>query len=256
MASVTLDPSEYVVAVLDDRSDQRETVIRSLDNALPKGWSCIECPLREDINDYPKWLIENRVVCLLIDQLLNENASQSDLPVDYKGNQVITVIRGTLPDLPIYVISQAVDSDADLQANWGAADEAISRIALTERIDDYVERIMRRASSFLNRNTEQLAKFNELSTEAAKGTITGERLKELRAIQSELSLPDQISTERDDALSSLEGTVSEFEKLRTKIDSFLSKNANKSASKKAVPSKKAAASKASTKGPKPRKKRI
>lgn len=233
MATAKVKKDEFVVAVLDDRDDQRETMIRGLNAALPNGWICIECPLSKDINSYPKWLAKNNVVCLLIDQLLNENAPGANPPVAYKGNDVISVIRAKLPDFPIYVVSQAVEHDPQLQANWGAADEALSRKELFSRIADYVERMMRRATGFVNRNTEQLAEFNDLAAEAATGKITEPRRERLRAIQSELGLLDSAPSERDESLTSLEAALREFAKLRPRIDAYLKTESDAKKTKKA-----------------------
>jgi hypothetical protein len=76
---------------------------------------------------YPKWLVENNVSFLLIDQLLNESSAGKKPPVDHKGHQVMAVVRKTVPDLPIYVVSRAALEDEDLKANWGDADETLTR---------------------------------------------------------------------------------------------------------------------------------
>src|SRR6185436_4101904 len=114
------------IAVLDDRQEQRQTVMRSINLALPNNWSCIECPLLDDYEGYADWLTLNDVCVLLADQVLNEQDAGGDLVVDYKGHQVIESIRKTFPNFPIFLISAYTD-DEDLQDHLADAEDVLTR---------------------------------------------------------------------------------------------------------------------------------
>ena len=70
MAAKQIADNDLRIAILDDRQEPRETVIFGLRPKLPKGWTCIECPLLKNPQGYPAWLINNHVSVLLLDQML------------------------------------------------------------------------------------------------------------------------------------------------------------------------------------------
>ncbi len=220
------EEAEFRIAFLDDRKGPRQTVIRGVRTKLPKGWDCLECPLLANPREYPSWLINNRIVVLMVDQLLDEQALDSSAPVQYKGHQVIGIIREQLPDFPIIVVTRAVE-DHDLQEHFGEADDIVNRTELLKKTDQYVTRIVRLGHAYLAQYEEELATLTELSKKKAAGEITNEEVEVLNAVQAKLGLPSLISSAGDDALASLETEIVKMELLQKKVETFLQRETTK-----------------------------
>jgi CheY-like chemotaxis protein len=219
MAAKQIVEDELRIAVLDDRKEPRETVMLGLRPKLPKGWTIVACPLLKDRQNYAAWLINNRVAVLLLDQMLNEQAPDSELPVTYKGNDVIRAIRQQLPDFPIVVVTKAKE-DTDLVNHFGEADDIVDRKDLLKS-DQYAIRIVRLGRAYVSQFEDELARLAELSKYKAMGKETGSDAKELKAIQTKLGLPSMLAGEGDVAINSLETEVEKLEALCKKVEAFL-----------------------------------
>jgi hypothetical protein len=220
MAAKQVAGHEFRIALLDDRKASRDTVIRGLGSLLPSGWVLIPCPLLENREEYPKWLINNRVLVLLVDQLLNEEPTESGLPVHYKGNDVIETIRHQLPDFPIIVVTRAVE-DVDLDRHLGEADGVVGRTELLRSTKQYVIRIVRLGRAYLSQFEKELASLATLAQKKATGEATTADVQELNAVQAKLGLVASRQSERDDALSTLEREITNLEHLGDRVKAFL-----------------------------------
>jgi len=215
-----MNEADFFIALLDDRKDPRETVIRGLRPKLPKGWDCIECPLLADPLGYGSWLRDHRVLVLLVDQLLDEQANDSDLPVDYKGHDVIRILRKEVPEFPIIVVTRAKE-DHDLQNHFGDADDIVDRTKLLEDADQYVTRIVRLGHAYLAQFEKELAELSELSQKTACGKASADEISRLRAIQAKLGLSVIETTGVESALQGFEAEVGKLERLRDKAERLL-----------------------------------
>jgi CheY-like chemotaxis protein len=208
-----------IISILDDRKGARETLRNGIQPALPHDWHCIICPLQDDPSKYSEWLQKNGVSILILDQLLNEQEQDSELPVTYKGDEVIKHIRNATPDFPIIVVTSNLD-DEDLQNAFGAADDIVDRTELLEKIDKYIPRFERIASIYSSRNAEQLARLAELAEKAATGLASQEDMTQLKAIQHTLALPCT-EIRSDVALDELEQKLKELESLEQELKTHM-----------------------------------
>lgn len=205
------------IAILDDRKELRESLRMGIQPALPRGWECVICPLDADMEFYPHWLQSQNISVLLLDQLLNEGQPDSELPVNYKGSDVMAAIRSVLPDFPIVIVTAAPD-DGALQASLGNADSIVEREVLLEDIEKYVPRFQRMASSFTKRNEAELDRLGQLSEKSAMGNATPAELSELKAIQQAISfsIPAR-SAEAEEALQQLEQQMRELQDFEARL---------------------------------------
>ena len=210
----------FRIAFLDDRKGPRESLLRGLQPALPDGWECVECPLLPSSDAYTDWLLDNDVLVLLVDQLLNEQAPDSDLPVDYKGHEVIRAIRRRLPEYPIIVVTVATE-DHDLQHHLGDADDIVLRKNLLRDVNHYVQRFIRLGNKYLEEHQRELALMTELSRKSASGSAQQEEVEQLRALQAKLGLAFEKPSGRDAALSGLENELNQLDSLRNRVEAFL-----------------------------------
>lgn len=220
----------YRIALLDDRSDQRDTVIRGLSPLLPDDWECIECPLLKGPDDYSIWLVNNRVLVLLLDQLLDEQAPASGKPVDYRGHDVMRAVRKSLKDFPIVVVTRATE-DHDLRDNLGVADDIVNRTTLLQYASSYLMRIMRQGRKWYEENQNDLKRLSELSRKAAVGEADENDINEIRLLQTKLDVPEQ-PLKRDVLISALEREVDKLAQLNVKVQNYIKDKAPSRRAKK------------------------
>ena len=212
-------------AILDDRLDGKETLMRVLPLALPPGWGLIECPLLASADDYPTWLYQNQVCVLIVDQLLNESVPTGSDPITYKGSDVLRSVQRAMRGFPLVVLT-AYPGDADLAANKGKADYVLGRGIFIRELSDYVERLVRHAKKFLEDYQQQLAEFTTLSQKKAQGTTTVDENAKLKALQSLFDWPI-VQTQRDDAFDDIEKRLEELERLKREVEPLLKTKGNK-----------------------------
>ena len=212
----------YSIAVLDDRNEQRTTLVRSIGTALPEGWGVIECPLLDDQSAYSEWLISNDVFVLVVDQVLNEQAVESVGNVDYKGHEVIEAIRKTFPDYPVFIVT-AHPSDEDLADHAGNAEDVITRNELTGDVRKYVARMVRAGQRFHAEHERRLAEMTDLATKIALGSASDDEKEELKKLQRSLGShrAANIDVTREEALTGVEERVTKLETLQREVEALL-----------------------------------
>jgi len=215
-----MSETSFRIAFVDDRPEQQETIIRGIRGRLPKGWECIECPLLPEINQYAPWVLDNKILVLLVDQLLNERAANIASPVDYKGHDVVRSIREVLPEFPVFIVTRATE-DPELLSHYGEADGIVDRTELLKDVEQYIARFSRQGRAFLNQFEGELAELTELSKVVAAGDGKTKDIRRLRAIQAKLGISTQDLMAPDEALSALEREVDKLGTLREKMEAFL-----------------------------------
>ncbi|MDA7980495.1 MAG: hypothetical protein MPJ50_17190 [Pirellulales bacterium] len=163
---------------------------------------------------------------------MNEQAADSELPVDYKGHDVIAAVRSHIPQFPIMVVTRATE-DPDLTDHLGEADDIVSRADLLKDAGKYVARFVRHGMRYLEEHEKELAALADLSSKAASGSLTAAEIQKMKAIQTKLRLAASQSNERDRALQLLEKEVAGLGKIRNKLEKFLGEVGKKAAPKPA-----------------------
>lgn len=227
MVATSVGSDVYRIAYLDDRKDVQESVINGLGPFIPDNWELIVCPLAPSTDGYARWIAKNKVAVFLVDQMLNENAPlKGQLPVRYKGHQVISAIRATLPDLPIIVVTYAT-GDEDLQNHLGDADDILGRSDLLKDKKAYAKRLVRLGRRFVDAHEEELSELSTLSQKAAIKQLSPPDRTRLLALQEKLSLPVTDPLEVDAAIAKLEADVEKLESIKDKISAALKKGKQK-----------------------------
>jgi len=206
-------------AILDDRSDGKESIMRVLPHELPPDWGLIEAPLLASAADYPDWIVANAVGVLLVDQLLNEELPAGADPITYKGSDVLQTVQRALPGFPLVVLT-AYSNDQDLVANKGKADYVMSRATFMVEMNDYIERLVRHATDFLANYQLQLSEFSSLSQKKAQGQASAEEGTRLEALQGLFDWPT-VRSPKDDAFDEIEARLKTLEALKEKIEPLL-----------------------------------
>jgi len=209
------------IAVLDDRPEERETIVRLIGTLLPQGWDCIEAPLLQNRSDYIGWMMSHDVRVLLVDQVLGDQPPNGEPALDYKGHGVVESIRRVWPNFPVYIFTS--QEDDDLPAHLGEAEDVIVRKELRERIDVLVPRMVRSGQRFHEEHERQLQTLSTLATKVATGTASDEEKEELKQMQISMGTPAaaSISMGREGALAGAEEQVTQLEKLIEEIETLV-----------------------------------
>lgn len=213
------------IALLDDRGDQRETILRLIKTQLPAEWNCIEAPLFADVSKFPGWLLASDVQVLLVDYKLDEHsAEKGSVAVDYKAPSVFAEVRKTMPNFPIFVLT-AFPDDEQLKQHISEAEAVIHRRKFAAEITVHIPRMLRAANRFAEEHQKKLAELSALASAAAAGRAGTQDLERMKSLQAEIGLGVDlgISADRRQLLSDLEGKLTKMEKLTQDIESFLKK---------------------------------
>ena len=206
------------IAVVDDRPPQRETIRRLIEANLPEDWVCLEYSPFTDLEDYLRLLTgeDDDVAVLVLDERLHEQPDDANGHVEYSGHDVVTYLRGRVPEFPIFVITSYPD---DLAEMFGAMDGVISRADFNPGAAEYVQRLVRSGQKYLGTHAAELTRLSELAAEIARGEASDGDRDEIQALQAKLGLAfgAEDFLDRSTWSDELEDTVKELEALSDEI---------------------------------------
>lgn len=217
------------IGIIDDNHDQRETLRRALEVYLENQDSSFEIIDRfpfvtETFEEYFLWIEENGIICLIFDERMHNETEDGVGPVNYRGNELVTIIRERFKDIPVYVITSN-KTDDELTAKFSEFEDIIERQEFIDEGEKYVNRIIRASQRYLEENDSELEEFQELSAIIASGKYEEKQLTRLKALQTKLHLPLDINLgERKDWLDEYEKTINELEELKNIIELKMKKN--------------------------------
>jgi len=213
------------IAIIDDNADQSGTVKGYTELVLDEIGSDLSVitsfPLR-DINSYSEYIADNDVAVIIIDEKLNDQSFDENGPVDYKGNQLVTVLRENQKELPIFTIT-AIADDPDLLEKLSDYDYIIPRSDFYKSSERYVPIIARSAQRYLEQNRNELSEFDSLTRHIASGEYTDEDVNRLSALKVKLELPFTGFDDRKEWLEKYDQQIEKLKALRELLKSKLGK---------------------------------
>jgi CheY-like chemotaxis protein len=212
------------IAIIDDRSDQRDTIKNLIELSDIGSWEVIsEEPLTE-LEDYISWIIENDISVILLDEKLNE----TDTRVGYNGHELVDLIRSRIPTLPIFVITSFKD-DEEVLSRFKEVEAIIER--QEEFIHDpekFIPRFIRSGQKFTEANLEELDRLSTIAKRIVTQEASPEEIKEAEAVKQKLSIAFDIKqlTHRSELINNLEAELEELNSLKDKIKTYLERKDN------------------------------
>jgi len=178
-----------VIAVVDDRQDMRESVAERIKLGLEDlklDWEVIAEEPLETIEDYPAWISENEVSVLVLDEKLGDEIGSRGAATSYTGHEVAAALRERIPELPQMIITSIKNSD-ELE---GAAelDAIVQRSEFDKHWRTHVERMVRLATRFVDRNEADLAELTALTNRVVHETASEEDIARLNALREKFQL--------------------------------------------------------------------
>ncbi len=212
------------IAIIDDNNDQSGTVeaniligLRELGSSLTVITSL---PFRNP-EEYFNFIDTNEVCVLILDEMLNDQASGEHGPVDYKGSDLVGILRTRLPEFPIFALTVIPTTDGDLNAKYSLYEEIITRKEFYENSNKYIPKFCRAAKNYLKENIDELSQFNELTVEISGGNQDPELAKKLQALQVKIELPFSGFNDRNLWLIEYEKQIECLERINEIIKSKL-----------------------------------
>jgi len=199
------------IVIIDDRKDLRDTISTIVQGTSPDGWTCEAYPPLDDISGYVDFINNEDVAVLILDELLHEQAGDSESHADYNGHDVAALIRKQIPVFPIHIITSH-KGDEGLQDNQSDLDSIFARDEFSQTPDKFVPIIVRSAMRFLEVNEENLAAYTTLSEKVAMGSLGTEEEQRLSALKQELNLrySDAETKGVSDSVSEIERNLQEM----------------------------------------------
>lgn len=213
------------IAIIDDNPDQSETILNNIEIEIQKLNSdliVIAALPFKDPRDYFNFIYNNDICVLILDEKLNDQAVGNDGPVEYKGSQLVTILREQLKDFPIYSVTAAAVTE-ELKEKESEFEEVIPRGDFIDNTFKYFPRILRAANNYLNENLNELSEFNILTTEISSGNKDPELIKKLQALQVKLELPFSGFEDRNSWLNEYEKQINSLEELNAIIKTKLNR---------------------------------
>lgn len=213
------------IAIIDDNLDQSDTLKIALKQYLENLKNPLQVitqfPFR-DIDKYFDFIDRNDVCVLILDERLNNQSTDREEPVDYKGNELVSIIRQRYKDFPIFSVTTYSDDD-DLNEKFSEFEYIIKRDDFVEEGNKYVPIILRAAQRFLESNLQELDEYSRLTKEIASGDTDPEKIQKLKALQVKLELPISGFEDRQAWLNKYEQHIKELEELKEKLEAKLTK---------------------------------
>lgn len=203
------------IAIIDDRAKLRETIHRLINATVPEGWQCQSYPPLNDLNEYKTFINDEEISVLILDELLHEQAEDSDSHVKYNGHDVANYLRKFNSEFPIHIITSYKDNEA-LNDSGESFDSIYDRNEFIKNSEKIVPRLVRSAMRYIETNDKKLSEMTRLAQKKATDNLNQDEDNRLLALQEELNI--KISTNTD---SDIVGIVSNIESNLSTLDNLI-----------------------------------
>jgi hypothetical protein len=218
------------IAVIDDNVDARNFVTSAIEDAITNleigtEWSVLESAPFPKLKDYTDWVNKQQVGVLVVDERLGEVPDADGKTANYKGSDLVGVLRKQFKDMPIYGVTSH-PADPSLKEHFALFDEVVERDIFMSKASQYVERFLRTYKNFLDLNEKELSELSVISKKIAQGKATNAQKKRAEAIQQNLEIPvtTLALSSRKELLDEYEKTIKEIKKTQQDAKKHLKKN--------------------------------
>lgn len=216
-----------LVAIIDDREDERKRLSKRILRQIKSegvDWEVNHFPPLSNILDYNKWIVDNKVIILIVDENLREG-NLGGFHADYDGHDLVKEIRKVNKELPIVVIASYVQG-VELENMKGDFEDIISRADFSkseESSRQYMKRFIRYTQNYLENFEKEYKLLAKLSELVALDKASETEINELKALQTKLNLPltPFIVTDRREWLEKLDSNYERLEELSKELNKLL-----------------------------------
>lgn len=213
------------IAIIDDNPEQSGTLKKLLSRYLRKlgfEWGVLTQSPFQVIEDYFRFIEINDVSIIILDERLNDQGEGAHEPVDYRGDQLVEILRARLKDFPVFMIT-TFDNDPDVKAKFSEFEYIIPRHDFVVNGEKYIPIIVRSGNRYLDQNQNELNELSDLTTKVINGNTNVELLARIEALQFKLQLPYVGFDERSIWLEKYEERIKELEILQKELTALIKK---------------------------------
>lgn len=221
------------IAVIDDNVDARNFVTSAIEDAITNldigsEWSVLKSSPFPKLKDYTEWVNKEQVGVLVVDERLGEVPDSDGQTANYKGSDLVGVLRKQFKDMPIYGVTSH-PADPSLKEHFALFDEVVERDIFMSKAGQYVERFLRTYKNFLDLNEKELTELSIISKKIALGTANTVLRKRAEAIQQNLEIPVVTTAlnSRKEWLDEYEKLIGKFKETQKGVNKFLKQKPKK-----------------------------
>jgi len=216
---------EKQVAIIDDRQDVRERLLKVFGRHFEDEGIKLKLhhyPPLEDLNQYPEWIVHNKIVLLIVDEKLKENPISEGHFSSYDGHELVSKVREFNKEIPIYIITNHSEEE-ELNIRLGDYNDIIDRDLFDKDSNQFLTRIFRSTQGYITNFESEYARLSVLSEKSATNNIEADEVAELKALQAKLEIPlSSISRiDRTGWLNEMEEEVTKLQDLKSRIEEYL-----------------------------------
>ena len=213
------------IAIIDDRAEERKILNDRIKHELKKlNITCdiVDFEPLPNIEDYPQWILDNKIDILIVDERLNTQKLTNGSYSIFNGHELITYIRKYNIHLPIFVITAYKETN-ELLSTVGNIDNIISRANFHKYSAEYIKTIIRVSNRYFEAYQKEFLQLSQLSEKIAKGTATAQEVDETRALQEKLQIPMTANFYNDRAvwMNQFESKINDIASISSSIENFL-----------------------------------
>lgn len=203
------------VIIIDDREEVGKRTADRFTRYFQKNnllWEAKFLLPLEDKKDYIRYIIDNKVILIVIDERLDVPVNGKT--VNYSGHDIVELIRKRNKEIPIFIIT-AFDESDELLLMEGQADGIISRgkFSNVQDSNQIIMRLVRSTHRYLQNYSKEYEDLATLSHKVVTGKATESESKRLTALRAKLAVETGIEATRKEWLDSLGSEIRDLKDL-------------------------------------------
>ncbi len=215
------------IGLIDDKDKSRRAFMLKINLELEKlyeGWKIIDNKPFKDAEKYRRWIIENKISILIIDERLDEESLDDGTYVSYFGSDLVKELRKSFKDIPIYCITN-IEITEQLKNSLSYFNLILSRTKFDEDMENYLNSFIKSGTSFYSEFINELSRLGELSEKIATGKAKQKDRNEIQALQTKLIIPHLTEelVNRESYLDELAEKIDEIKLLKKELIKSLNK---------------------------------
>lgn len=199
----------HTILLVDENAEQRRAFTLTLSELFEGTGIVIRAkePLPQ-CSDYAAVVADGEVAALILDQKMEDGG------VGYTGTQLSSFLRGIVPKLPIFILSNYTDDRALFEQGEGDVEYIVPKKVLTDPTTRdaqiFKARVLRRLNVFADVLAERARRYHDLLVKSLQSKLTTDEEKELGLLDTERTVPHQ-ATELVD-IKTLDSAIAEIRK--------------------------------------------
>lgn len=182
--------STHTMLLVDENAEQRRAYTLILTELFEGTGVVIRAiaPLAKPA-DYNPIVADGGIAALILDQKMEDGG------VGYTGTELSSFLRGVVPKLPIFILSNFTEEKALFEQGEGDVEYIVDKKVLTDPTTRdaqiFKARVLRRLNVFADVLTERAQRYHDLLVKSLTSRLSADEEKELGLLDAERAVPQQ-----------------------------------------------------------------